>query len=380
MTGGPPEHDSATPPATNVEPAPRRSRSRVLVQVIGFVIGIGLMAWCVSRALSPDNRQHLEKLRDADWRLVAALAGLSLLSLLINGASFWVVIRPVRRIPFTSVLAVNALATALASLPFKLSVLCRFIIHHRRDGVPLLTITVWMGNALTIILATLVPIVLVSLWRGQVDTIWFIAASVGVFIATLAVLVLARVFSRDAVWRWLDRRIGVPAPAADGSLVPSTPPPGRLRRLIARFDLLPKAREGVWMLAQPGAVFGGAGLRCADITIQAARFVVAAKLLGQVMNPDDALLAASLYFVVGVLSPAGSLGFREAAVVGAHAITTTAAGGPDGSGGGDSIIVLTVTALDTLVIVGAALVAAIYLRLDRLLLRTSSAVPASTRS
>jgi hypothetical protein len=333
--------------------APAKRGSRAALHVVGFIVGIGLLAWCVVSALKPENREHLAALRDADRGLLAALVGLSLASLVVNGVFFWVVIRPARGVPLWSVLGVNAMATALASLPFKLSVVCRFVVHHRRDGVPVMTIMLWMGNALALILAALAPLVLVSLWRGRVDAVWLAVAGAGVAVSSVLVIAMARFVSREGVWRWLEAKFG----AGSGKQ-------GWARRMVARFDLLLKAREGMGMLTHPTAVFGGVGLRCADIAIQAARFVIAAKILGEVLAPDEALLAASLYFVVGLLSPTGSLGFREAAVVGTHAVSSGAAGT-----GGASVIVLTVTAADTLVVVTAALIAAAGLRVDRLMVR-----------
>ncbi len=341
------------------------SRARIGLQVLGFIVGLGLLGWCVMQAVNPDNRQHLAKLRGADWRLVTTLAGLSAASLLVNGLSFWSVIRPVRRVPMASVIAVNAMATALASLPFKLSVICRFVVHHRRDGVPLLTITTWMGNSLTIMLATLVPILLVSLWKTEVDAAWCAAVLTSIGISASLVIVLARAGSSDRVWAWAENWFG--ALPAGASEVPTSGRWRSVRRLVARFDVLAKAREGVRMLSFPSGVYGAAGLRVVDITIQAARFVVAARLLEQVMAPADALLAAALYFIVGVASPAGSLGFREAAVLGVHAAGT--GDGESGAGAG-SIVVLTVTAVDTLVVVGAAIASGAYLRIDRFFLKS----------
>lgn len=342
-----------------------RSGVRLGFQALGFLVGLALLSWCISLALTPDNRQHLASLRSADRRLVAGLVLLSAASLAVNALAFWVIIRPVRRVPLPSVLAVNSIATALASLPFKLSVVCRFLVHHRRDGVPLLTITTWMGNTLTVMMAALAPIVGLAIWRPKVDAWWCVVAVLGVAISTTLVVGLARAASHVALWGWIERRMSAGDSVAPVAAEGAERKRNRIRTLITRFDLIPKAREGVVMLSHPSATYGAAGLRMIDITIQAARFVVAAKLLEQVMSPGDALIAAALYFIVGVASPAGALGFREAAVLGVHA-----AGSGDDARSAGSIIVLTITAIDTIVVIAAAIVSGVFLRIDRFFLKT----------
>src|SRR5690606_11528936 len=70
-------------------------------------------------------------------------------------------------------------------------------------------------------------------------------------------------------------------------------------------------RSGLSMLAHPMALLGAAGLRLADVAAQAARFLLAAAAVGAVLPADDAILVASVYFLIGVFSPAGTLGVRE---------------------------------------------------------------------
>lgn len=67
------------------------------------------------------------------------------------------------------------------------------------------------------------------------------------------------------------------------------------------------------MLASPRAVALAAALRLLDVAVQAARFAVAAWIVGQPLPWDQAVLAGSAYFVVGSLSPSGQLGVREGA-------------------------------------------------------------------
>ena len=103
----------------------KRSLVRTLVQVIGFVVSLGALGWAVSVAFQEENRAQLENLRDASAGQVMMLVGLSFASVAINGMIFWVVIRPVHRIRVTDVISTNAIATFLAYLPFKMSIVAR---------------------------------------------------------------------------------------------------------------------------------------------------------------------------------------------------------------------------------------------------------------
>jgi len=52
-------------PATQEDTLPeKRSGVRIAVQVVGFLVGIGLLGWCVRLALSDENREALSKLAD----------------------------------------------------------------------------------------------------------------------------------------------------------------------------------------------------------------------------------------------------------------------------------------------------------------------------
>ncbi|MBC7771634.1 MAG: flippase-like domain-containing protein [Pyrinomonadaceae bacterium] len=346
--------------------APGKRVTRIVVQLLGFAIGIGLLAWCASVAFHEKNREQLSRLTDARWQDVSLLVCLSLASLVVNGSSFWIVIRPVRRLSWLSVQAVNALATALASLPFKLSIVCRFAVHNRRDGVPLLTITTWMASVLVVMLATLGPIVLAGMWRGTTDAMWWGTSAGGVVLSVVLVVALARLFSREVIWSSVGRWLGekkyaqfAPGMTADDPHAQTRGQEtsgrwqGSIRRRAVKAGLAARAREGFQMLSSPTAVGGGALLRCVDLGIQAGRFLVAANIVQQDITVDQAVLAASAYFLVGVLSPAGSLGFREAAVFGLL------------KGEAFSIVVLTVTAAETLVVLACATAGGLWLKLGQ---------------
>src|SRR5688572_10507130 len=318
-----------------------RRMARTIVQLLGFCIGIGLLAWCASVAFSEKNRAQQARIADAAWTDVALLILLSLATLVINSGAFWSMIHPVRRIPFRRVLVVNTIATTLAYLPFKLSLLFRAAAHNRRDGVPLLTIGAWMGNVGVVMLAVIVPAVAATAWRGGLDALWWATAAGGATLICVTILLVARLFTHDRVWGWLERFM-----IAQGEEAPAW------RRAVRRSQIMPRAHEGVRMLAHPSAVFGGAFLRMLDIAAQSARFVIASRIVGVDLPLDQAVAAAAGYFIIGVLSPTGMLGFRE----GVFTLLQSES---------FAVVVLTVSAVEMVVNLVCAVPAAIALRAGR---------------
>lgn len=334
-------------PLHTLAEAPKQSGgswARVIVQLVGFCLGIGLLTWCASIAFSADNRAQLSNLGDAHWSDVLLLVALSLTTLVLNSAAFWSMIRPVRHVPWRSVLGVNCVATALAYLPFKMSLVFRAAAHNRRDGVPLLTIGTWLGNVGTMMLAVIGPALLASLWRPEVDALWWGVAAGGSLAACVAILITARLFSHETLWSRLERFLAGPT---------GIEPAQAWRRLVRRSQVLPRAHEGIRMLAHPSAVFGGAAIRAADIAAQSARFLVAARIIGVELPPEQAVAAAAAYFIIGAVAPTGSLGFREAGV---FALLDPKA---------FAIVVLTVTAVEMVVNLACAVPAALSLRRSR---------------
>lgn len=352
------DHDAQPSPASSsFEPAhaPQKAdgeKSRLgrsMVQLVGFVIGIGLLTWCATIAFSEKNRSQLARLQDARWTDVALLIGLSFATMLVNTTAFWSMINAVRRVPFRHVFSVSCVASALAYLPFKLSLVFRAAAHHRIDGVPLLTVGTWLGNMGVIMLAVIGPALAASAWRPQVDEMWWATAAGGAALITLTIFIAARLFSRDGLWRVVEQRV-----------MGASPNPRGWRGVARRMQFFPRAHEGVRMLAHPSASLGGAALRAMDIGIQSARFVVAARIVGVELSFDQAIAAAATYFIIGALSPTGMLGFREAGVFALLQSQSFA------------VVVLTVTAIEMVVNLVAAIPAALVVRHSRRHIQSSS--------
>jgi len=313
----------------------KRSLMRVLVQVVGFLVSLGALGWAVSVALKEENRAQLENLQNASVGQVMMLVGLSFASVAINGLIFWVVIRPVHSIRATDVISTNAIATFLAYLPFKVSLIARVAIHSKRDGVAVLTIGAWFAAVAVLMLAVLGPMALMSFVLKEVNVLWWVGVvgSVGMSVGVL--IVLARVFYGD---RGVRRIASV----------------GFLKGLTER-EAFVKVHAGFDMIASPGSSVWAGVLRVLDVLAFAGRFVVAAAVLGLPITGGDALLLGSVYFMIGVLSPFGMLGTREAGTIGAAALfgVSSAAIG-DGGASPIAAAVVFVTAVEAVVNLGCA--------------------------
>jgi hypothetical protein len=339
------------PPATPslpLPPARPRSRApRLLIQLAGFLIGLGLLGWCVAMALKPANRQSLNDLFHASATQISTLVGLSVATLFLNGLIFWITLLPVRRLRLADVLATSALATFLLYLPFKLSVVARAVIHNRRDHMPLLTIGAWLVALGIVVMATLCPMLLASIWRGRIDPPWFAAAGIGLLLVFATLVGTSRAFAGEAGLARL-HRLADPLPL----------PP--LQRFL-RSGIFVRFHQGFTMLASPATVGAAMLLRILDIGVQAIRFMVAAEVVGQHLTPDQAFLIASTYFLIGATSPAGSLGMREAG-------TTGLAGLLHLGGTNFTVVALVVSAAELVVNLTGAAAAVAWLRPDRLIL------------
>jgi len=334
-----------------------RSRARAIaVQVVAFAIGLALLAWCVTLALRPENRDKFALLAGAPRLDVAALFALSLASVLLNGGVFWAVLHPVRRLRLADIEAVNAVATFLNYLPFKLGLVFRVAVHTRRDGVPLLTVAAWMAAMGVIVLGSMVPPLAAGLWRGRIDALFVVStlAGLGLFFATT--LAIARAFSGERGLARLGRlaartRVGLARRAAA-----STP----FARLHAGFA----------MLATPATLALAITLRTADLLIQAGRFVIASRIVHEPITFETAVLAASSYFLIGVLSPAGTVGAREGGTIGLASLLRGV------TPSSFAVIALVVSATELAVHFFTAAAGTLWLRPDRLLRLRAAAPPA----
>jgi len=338
----------SAPTHARASPSRRAPRSawRLALQGLGFLAGAGVLAWCVHRALGdPAQRAQLSRLLDAPWWAVAGMLGLSLGAIACDGLMFRAVLSPVRRLPRLDLAAVGGVCSALAYLPFKMSLLFRFVHHHRRDGVPILTIGAWVAATGALLLASVVPVVTATLTLDPGSRAWWWVAIAGVPALGLIGHLLSRALASDAAWRTI---VGVLERTGIGLL-----------RRAAHGRALRNLHGGVRMLADPLAITTGLVFRSAVVAAQAARFMLAARIAGVEVSWDQALVAGAAYNLVQAVSPGGVAGFREAGAAGAMKLLH----GPDLL---STVLVVTIAEAVTNLLAGTA--GAVYLRVDRLLL------------
>ena len=334
-------------PATHedAKPAPR-SGVRIAVQVVGFLIGIALLGWCVRLALSEENREALGKLVDAPPGSLAALLGLSVVGVVANGLIFWAAIRPVRQLHAMDVVATNALATFLANLPFKIGLLARIAIHNRRDKVPMAMIFGWFGAVTATLVLTSASLLGAGALRGMLQGFTVPVAVVLMVVLSIVMVVIAKRLSGERGHRRLSRLIGRFG--------------GKRALRLARSQVMRELHMGLDMLASGRWVAVVVAFRMIDFASQAWRWVVAGELVEKDISFANGLLIAGGHFLAGALSPVGMLGFREGAAMGTAELLGL------GSREFAPIALLTAGSELVVVIAGAGLAIA-WLRLDRML-------------
>jgi hypothetical protein len=336
----------------------RHRAARIAFQVTAFLGGLALLGWCASVALGEENQQALDRLRQASAGQILLLMALSAATLALNGTIFWATLRPHRRLGLTGVLATNAIATFLSYLPFKLGVLSRVLIHNRRDRVPLLEIGAWFAAVAVILLASLGLLAGLALWRPQLDMTWIGIAVVGLAIAWTVIVTGGGLLAGEPGLRRIHALLDRPV------LHPLAP--------LTRTPWFGQLHAGFAMLACPRMVAMTIVLRVLDVAVQAWRFVIAARIIGMDLGYDRAVLIALTYFMISILSPAGTLGTREAGATGlAKLLAITGSGRV-------AVIALLVSATEALVNLAGAGLGVAWLRPDRLLRNSGqSSAPSS---
>lgn len=255
--------------ATTDGTIPAVSRRRRAIEVVGFIVGIGVLAWLV-----------LVAVREGDWRrvveadpyLLAGLLGCTVLSAICNGATFWVTIRPVRRIGFLELQGVNLVATMLNYAPVRLGMVSRFAWHMRVDGIRFLDVVAWFASVLVLIATALVVFGLATAIFPDVGPGWWSLVLVGVLIA--------------------------------GAVLSLVPRIGWIRRHGRGADRILESSFARWI---------GILLRMLDVGTYAGRIAFSLAILGIEMSPSHIILLAVVALVTNLL-PIGRFGFRELAV------------------------------------------------------------------
>ncbi len=256
--------------------APRRAA----LQAVGFAVGLALVAWVVKGAIDaandPSRAGILESLRAA-WRdrplLVAGLAATTALSLVIDGALFWLILLPVRRLGFMEIQWLTFVTATSNFFPVRLGIPVRYAYAMLANRMGFLEATAWFV-ALTLV-------ILVSL--GAVVAATAVVPVPGVAWALLVLVALA-------AGGWILQRAAGLGPV--------------------------RARMGDWtpMLTTPRTYWAGALLRVAEVLLWVVRMWCAAEILGLGLS-FAAVTVLGVASIAVMLNPVGRIGFREATTV-----------------------------------------------------------------
>ncbi len=251
------------------EGVPTTSTRRRVIELVGFLLGLSVLGWLVTVAV-----------RDGDWRrvidadpvLLAGLLGCTVLSAIFNGATFWITVRPVRRLGFLELQGVNLVATLLNYAPIRMGMISRFAWHIRVDGLRLLDVVAWFTSVLGLIAAALVVFGVATAVAPDAGAGWWVL----VFVGTIAA--------------------------------------GACLALLPRIPLVRRHGRGMdRIFASPSARWGGLVLRILDIGTYAGRIALTLAVLGIGMSHSHVIVLAVVALVANLV-PIGRVGFRELAV------------------------------------------------------------------
>lgn len=147
----PPDIPRDAPPVTD------RRWVRTVGGIVFYFIGIGLLVWYVTVALS---RKEIGEevfhpwriIRDANLWLVAGMFVCSLANLLFNGTIFWLTIRPIQNVGWPNMQRLNLVGNALNYLPLRPGLFLRVGYHMRVDRLGILQIGAWFAAIAVVML------------------------------------------------------------------------------------------------------------------------------------------------------------------------------------------------------------------------------------
>ncbi len=242
---------------------------RVLLQLLGFSVGLALLIWVIKSAAANGQWQ---KVFQADPKLVIALISFSLLSSILNGSTFWITVQPIKRLQFWHMQWLNLAGNMLNYAPIRLGAISRVMYHLRVDGLTLLQITAWFGMIFYVLMLGVGSCVLATLARPSIDWIW----------ATMVV----------------------------GQMILG----GFLTRFFVGHPLIVKHGRGIdRMLSEHRPLWGAIILRLADIGAFTGRMAVALMIL-DITLPYSNIIILALVAFLAQLAPFARVGFRESCV------------------------------------------------------------------
>jgi hypothetical protein len=271
MTDGSPRQEPDTavdsPERDDVAPVRRRGPLRLAIQIVGYLASLALMGYCVAVAVAGDAPARLAEATTA--QLVGLLA-CSLVSVITHGATWWILFRPIKRLPFLGVQSINAIASLLFYAPLKLSVVARVALHRRVDRLRYAHIAAWFVAVTGCLGAAASGLLAVSALRGFAMPVRIAAGALVLGLIVTAIVVVARLHLVERLFRGSEQMLAYP--------------------LITGMAVL---------------------LRLIDLGAQAIRLRISSEILDQSIDLGEAFALTVMSLAGAVVSPFGALGIRE---------------------------------------------------------------------
>ncbi|MFO0961906.1 MAG: hypothetical protein U0625_03260 [Phycisphaerales bacterium] len=256
------------------------SPRKAALQIVGFAIGLALVAWVVKGAIDaaadPTRAGIVESLRTA-WQqrpmLVAGLALTTMASLAIDGALFWLVLLPVRRLGFMELQWLTFVTAMSNFFPVRLGIPVRYAYALKANRMTFFQATAWFVAVTLVILVALVAVVAATVVEPHPGLVWCAVVVAGLAVGGFTLGRLAR-------WGPVARRLG----------------------------------EYARMVTTPGTYWSGTLLRVVEIFLWIVRMWCAAEILGLGMDFAHVTILG-VAAIAAMLNPFGRLGFREATTV-----------------------------------------------------------------
>ena len=242
--------------------APRR----LAIQLLGFLVGLVLLAWCVKGAVEGGDWTKLA--HSSPW-LIVGMLGCTGVSTLANGAMFWITIRSIKPLRFGHMQWLNLVGNLLNYAPIRLGAIARVVYHLRVDRLGLLQIGAWFTFNGYLLALSVGACLLATLVRSRIDLVWVL-------------LVLGQMI------------LG-----------------GLTIRTLAGNRLLIRHGGGIdRVVADHRAVWGGVVLRLLDLAAFTGRMAVAMAILDIDLSAAHTVVLAVVALAASLI-PFGRLGFRE---------------------------------------------------------------------
>jgi hypothetical protein len=263
---------TSPPPARTLDDIRKRmlSPKRVIIQLVGFLIGLAFVLYLVKIAFLGDT--DWSKIQDASPGLIAGLLLMGLTGTVLDGLVFWGILRPYRKLKVMEVQGANMTASFLNYAPIRLGTVFRIVYHARVDKVPLIPIFAWFAAITVTTVACMGSVVTATLLMGEPGAGWSV------------VLGLMLLGSGAAIWG------------------------------LARIPAIKKRAGGIdRMFGDHRALVAGLLGRLLVLSSGCLRMGIAAEILGIPLGSSEVIMLSVAALMLS-FNPLGRFGWREATV------------------------------------------------------------------